>query len=98
MRGVSWDNIGMKPIKIEEITPEKLVEIDKRAEEVRLHDLTAKQLDRVARDRKQAEQYFNSVELDCKMRAMRAHTLGFSKTELAKIFDVTPNVIKKWVG
>lgn len=97
MRGVSWDNMNMKPLKLEEITPEKLVEIDKRAENVRLHDLTLSQLEELSTQRSIAEATFSQIEWDCKVRAMRAHSLGFSKAELARIFDVPTNKIKKWV-
>lgn len=88
----------MKPIKIEDITPEKLQEIEDFAQGVKLHQLTLDQLRKLSNAREDAIIYLSQVELDCKLRAMRAHTLGFSKKELAKIFNVTANTIKKWIG
>jgi len=97
MRGVSWDNMNMKPLKLEEITPEKLVEIDARAENVRLQQLTLAQLTELSKERSTAELALQELEWDCKIRAMRAYSLGFSKAELARIFNVPANKIKKWV-
>lgn len=98
MRGVSWENMKMKPLKLEEITPDKILELEKHAENVRLQDLTLSQLQNLSEKRKVAEVTLNKTETECKLRAMRAHSIGFSKAELARIFDVPNKTITKWIG
>lgn len=93
-----WDNMNVKPLKLEEITVDKLIEIEKHAEEVRLEQLTLKQLNKLSKERDRLLKELSRVEMDCQLRAMRAHTLGFSKKELAEIFNVKTNQITKWVG
>jgi len=93
-----WENIIMKPLKIKEITPDKLIELEQEAQEVRLIDLTARQLENLSDQRQISIMNLNDVELDCQLRAIRAHQAGFSKAELARIFKVNSNTIKKWVG
>jgi len=98
MRDFMWENMNMKPIKLEEITPEKLIEIEQYAQEVRLEQLTLAQLKEISEQREVAIATLSQIEMDCKMRAMRARSLGFSKAELARIFNVNNNTITKWVG
>ena len=93
-----WDNSFMKPLKLEEITPEKLIEIDRELEDIKIGDLTLASLKDLARSREEAINHLNSIENNCKFRAMKATQLGFTKIELSKIFNVTPNTIKKWIG
>lgn len=98
MRGVSWENMNMKPLKLKDITPDKILELEKHAENVRLHDLTFAQLQELSQRRKIAEATLSETEMECKLRAMRAHSIGFSKAELSKIFDVPSRTITKWIG
>lgn len=93
-----WENMNMKPIKIEDITPELLVDLEQRAASIRLEQLTLSQLDELSKQREVAISTLDELELECKMRCIRAINLGISKAELARIFNVTPNTIKKWVG
>lgn len=93
-----WENMNMKPVKIEDITPELLVELEKRAASVRIEQLTLARLNELSEQRQVAIATLNDLELECQMRCMRAHSLGISKAELARIFNVTPNTIKKWIG
>lgn len=88
----------MQPLKLEEITPEKLIEIDQHAENVRLTDLTLSELGDLSQKRQSAMSALEDIELACKVRVLKAYGLGFSIKELAKIFNVTPNTIKKWIG
>ena len=85
-------------VTLDEITPEKLEEISKHLENVRLMDLTLASLQKVARERNEAARVFNEVNLDAQLRAMRAHSLGFSKKEIADIFGMTTRQVTKWIG
>jgi DNA-binding transcriptional regulator YiaG len=88
----------MKPIKIEDITPEKLIEIEEAAENLRIHDMTMQSLQEISKLREEALSYYYDIELQCKIRAFRAINLGFSKAEIARTFNVTTNTITKWIG
>lgn len=88
----------MKPVKIEDITPELLVELEQRAASVRIEQLTLAKLNELSEQRQVALATLSDLELECKMRCLRAFSLGISKAELARIFNVTPNTIKKWIG
>jgi len=85
-------------VKMEEISPEKLAKIDQEMMDLRIHDLTLSSLHKLSKDRKEAVDKLSNLELQCKVRAMKAHSIGFSKRELAEIFNVTTNTITKWVG
>lgn len=88
----------MESLKMEEITPEKLMEIDAKSANARLQDLTLAQLKELSEQRISAKINLERLELECSLRAMRAHSLGFSKKNLATIFNVTSNTITKWIG
>lgn len=88
----------MKPLKLEEITPEKIVELEEQAQNLRLMDLTVRQLEELSDQRQLAKMHLSSIENECQIRAMRARSLGFSKAELSRIFKVNSSTIKRWVG
>jgi DNA-binding transcriptional regulator YiaG len=85
-------------IKLKEITPEKLEEISQQLQNVRLMDLTLNSLKKVAVQRDEALKTLKNIELDAQIRSLRAYGLGFSKKDLANIFNVTTRQIGKWVG
>ncbi len=85
-------------VKIEDITPEKLEQIDKQLQDLRLTDLTLNALKKISKKRKDAFEHLASVEAECHFRVLRAYSLGFSKRDLADIFNVTTRQIGKWVG
>lgn len=93
-----WEHMDVGPIKLDELTPDKIMEIEKHAQEVRLEQLTLAQLTELAEQREVAMTTLSQIETDCQMRAMRAHSVGFSKAELARIFNVNVNTITRWVG
>lgn len=85
-------------VKLEEITADKLVEIDIEVENIRLRDLTLDSLNTLSKSREDALAYYQDIELQCRVKALAARNLGFSKAELARIFKVTTNTITKWIG
>ena len=85
-------------IKIEDITTEKLVEIDNKRKADRLLDLTTSALKELAEKQQEAASYLNTLNTEIQMRILRAHGLGVDKKELAKIFNVTTRQITKWIG
>jgi DNA-binding transcriptional regulator YiaG len=85
-------------IKIEDITPDLILELQQEAEEAQLKNLTRKALSDLVDKREKLADELEKVELQCKIRAMRAHGLGFSKKELSEIFNVTTRAITKWIG
>lgn len=98
MRQFMWDNMKQEPLKLEDITTDKLIEIEKHAEEVRMRELTLASMQNVATERDSLKEQLLRIEMECQARAIRAHSLGFSKVDLGKIFNVTQNTIKRWVG
>lgn len=98
MRDFMWDNMYVEPIKLEDITPDKILEIEEYAQQVRIEQLTLAQLRELSDKRQELLQQLAETDIDCQLRCMRAHTLGFSKSDLAKIFNVPASVIKKWIG
>jgi hypothetical protein len=97
MKKILRENM-VKPIKLEDITPDALSDIHVKRDNVRLGELTLSSLEEVARERKEALQLFNNIELECQARAMRASVLGFSKVELADALGVEVKQITKWIG
>jgi len=88
----------LKKIKIEDITPDLILELEQQAEETQLRNLTRKALSDLVNKRERLTDDLQKVELQCKIRAIRAHNLGFSKKELSEIFNVTAREITKWIG
>jgi DNA-directed RNA polymerase specialized sigma24 family protein len=85
-------------VTLGEITPEKLEEIGERLQDLKLVEVTTSSLKRVAEERKFAEQRFNEINTDAQIRAIRAYNLGFSKKEIADIFDMTTRQVTSWLG
>jgi DNA-binding transcriptional regulator YiaG len=88
----------MKKIKIEDITPDLILELQKQAQELRLVELTRSSLIERSIRRQSLIQELGEAEINCKIRAIRAYDLGISKKELAEIFNVTTREITKWIG
>jgi DNA-directed RNA polymerase specialized sigma24 family protein len=85
-------------VTLGEITPEKLEEISEKLQDMRLVEITMENLQKVARERRLAEQRFNEINTDAQMRAIRAYKLGFSKKEVADIFGMTTRQVTTWLG
>ena len=66
-------------IKIEDITTEKLVEIDNERKADRLLDLTTSELKELAEKQQEAASYLNTLNTEIQMRILRAHSLGVDK-------------------
>jgi len=86
-------------VKMDEISPEKLAQIDQEMLELRIQDLTLASLKEIAAERKATIDKMSKVELQCKVRIMKAMSFGsFTKKEMADIFEVTTQQITKWIG
>jgi hypothetical protein len=73
----------IKTVTLEEITPNKLDEIDEQLQNIRLRDITMASLNKLAERRKRAEQELINIDAEAQMRAMRAHLIGFSSKDIA---------------
>jgi hypothetical protein len=93
-----WENIKMKPLKLHEITTEKLIEIEEKMEEIRIGQLTRDALIKRSYERQEAIENLHTIENDVRLRVARAHNLGVDKKELASIFGVTTRELNKWIG
>jgi len=86
-------------VKMKEISPEKLAQIDREIMDLRIQDLTLASLNKIAKERQGTIDKLSKIELQCKVRVMRAMSFGsFSKKEMADIFGVTTQQITKWLG
>ena len=88
----------MKKIKIEDITPDLILELERQAEDLHIVELTVESLKAISQTRQGLIDQLNLVEAQCKIRCIRAFSLGFSKKDLAEIFNVTTREITKWIG
>lgn len=85
-------------IRLEDITPDLLQELEAKAEELRLKDMTLRSLNDLAQERAKLVAELDQVTTECQVRVLRAINLGFTKNELSKVFGVTVRQINKWVG
>ncbi len=86
-----------KPIKsLDEITPEFILEKERHWEEVRIQELIFERLKSLGSELASLEDQINNVLLECKIRTMRAISLGYDKKDLAAAFGVDIRTINKW--
>jgi DNA-binding transcriptional regulator YiaG len=87
------------PLKVtlDEITPEKILEIEEYLLNERLADLTRNNLIELGNYRRMIKAHSENVEGSCKLRAIRASNVGLSIKEIADTLGYSTTTIKKWV-
>jgi DNA-directed RNA polymerase specialized sigma24 family protein len=85
-------------VKLEEITPEKLNAIEEHLQNISLKDVTMASLNEIAEKRKLAEQELIAMNTEAQVKAIKAHSLGFSNKDIAEIFGMTTRQATKWLG
>lgn len=83
-------------VKLDEITPDKIIEIETYLLNERLVDLTRNNLIELGQYRKMIREHAENLEATCKMRAIRASNAGLSIKEIADILGFSTATIKKW--
>jgi len=83
-------------VTLDEITPEKLIEIETEVQNSRLVDLTIANLKSIGSRRHELRQALVDIENECRARALRAIGVGVNKKQLAEYFGVSPATINSW--
>lgn len=86
------------PLKVtlDEITPDKIIEIETYLLNERLVDLTRNNLIELGNYRQMIKEHAENLEATCKTRAMRAVNAGLTIKEVADILGFSQATIKKW--
>ena len=84
-------------VELHEITPDLVRELSEELEQDELRSLVAAEV------RELSEQYkFSTIETiellaRCQVRAIKLENLGVSRSEVARMFDVSVRTVAKWV-
>ena len=84
-------------VELHEITPDLVRELSEELEQDELRSLVAAEV------RELSEQYkFSTIETmellaRCQVRAIKLENLGVSRSEVARMFDVSVGTVAKWV-
>lgn len=84
-------------VELHEITPDLVRELSEDLEQDELRSLVAAEV------RELSEQYkFSTIETmellaRCQVRAIKLENLGVSRSEVARMFDVSVGTVAKWV-
>jgi|AntRauMFilla1563_2_1112583.scaffolds.fasta_scaffold00341_8 hypothetical protein len=97
MKNIIREN-SVDPVSLQDITPDYLIDVEVKRDNVRLGELTRNSLLEISQERREIIQLLGAIDLECQARALRASSLGFSKVELAEALDVEVRQITKWIG
>ena len=86
------------PLKVtlEEITPDKIFEIENYLLNKRFVDLVRSNLVELGNYRQMIKAHLENIEASCKIRAMRACDAGVSVKEVSEALGLSQATIKKW--
>lgn len=85
-------------MKLEDITPESLGEIESRWQEDRISNLVRSSMIELGADLREARQIAADFEIRAKMRAIKLHhQYGFTKKEIAELLGLQVKEINKWL-
>lgn len=87
------------PLKVtlEDITPEKILEIENYLLNERFVDLVRSNLAELGGYRQMIKAHLESIEASCKLRAIRACDAGVPIKEVAENLGLSQSTIKKWI-
>lgn len=87
------------PLKVtlDEITPDKILEIETYLLNERLVDLTRHNLIEFGNYRRMIKEHSLLLDESCKMRAIRASNAGLSVKEISESLGFSQATIKKWI-
>jgi len=83
-------------VSLDEITAEKIEEIENYIDDSRLVSMVREKLVELGDHRNLLRTHLAIVEAQCKVRAIRAMSLGISPKELSEIFGISVATLKKW--
>ena len=83
-------------IAVEDITREALDELEFQWEQTRLKNLVRDEVTTLGRRYQEARIQEERLEGQCMIRARKLFVLGFSRREIAELFDVRRSVVNRW--
>lgn len=84
-------------VRLQDITPESLEQVDRAWETSRLRGLTKTELVAIGRNVRLARMNTNHLEIRTKLRVMKCYQMGFSVEELAELLGLDRKEIRRWV-
>jgi DNA-binding transcriptional regulator YiaG len=87
------------PLKVtlDEITPDKILEVENYLLSERFVDLVRSNLVELGNYRQMIKAHLDGIEASCKIRAMRACDAGVPIKEVAETLGLSQATIKKWI-
>jgi len=84
-------------LTLDEITPERILELTNGVEEQRLTALIRANVVALADEFQAAKQHATELQTLCQIRALKMCHLGYNKSELSDVFNVPLTTINKWL-
>jgi DNA-binding NarL/FixJ family response regulator len=84
-------------VTLDEITPEKIIEIENYLLDQRLVSLTRNNMREFGEYRKMLSDHMDRIEADCKMRVLRAISIGLDIKEIAEDLQIPAATIRRWI-
>jgi hypothetical protein len=87
----------MMELKLDEITPNNLIMVAANREEMKLRNLVRSEAIALGDEFGASKLYAEQLLAKCQWRAIRMHNHGYTRDELAQIFNVTTKEMAKWL-
>lgn len=84
-------------LHLDEITPGNLIMVAANREEMKLRNLVRSEAIALGDEFGASKLYAEQLLAKCQWRAIRMHNLGYTKDELAEIFNVATKEVAKWL-
>ena len=83
-------------VTLDEITTEKIIEIESYLQNERFVDLVRINLIALGDYRQQIREHAKNIEQSCRVRAIRAYKAGVPIKEVSKALGFSQTIIKRW--
>ena len=84
-------------LKLDEITPGNLIMVAADREEMKLRNLVRSEAMALGDEFGASKLYAEQLLAKCQWRAIRMHNHGYTRDELAQIFNVATKEMSKWL-
>lgn len=85
-------------VELHEITPDLVRELSDELEAEELRSLVAAEVRELSDRHKLAILHTAELLARCQVRAIKLENLGVSRSQVARMFDVSVRTVAKWVG
>ena len=90
-------NSSIWEVTLDEITPEKIIEIENYLLDRRLVSLTRSNMREFGQYRAMLSAHMDRIDNDCKMRVLSAVSLGLDIKEISDDLQIPVSTIRRWV-